>query len=458
MGSVTQKLETQSVAKSFFQYFIPTLLGMMLMSVNIVIDGIFVGNGVGSIALASVNIAVPVFSVIISIALLIGMGGGTLYSMAMGENNKIKARQIFTLSIILITVITIIIAVISYFNMESLASLFGANRETMPYVLDYMGILFISSLILSLEACLSIFIRNDGDPQLAMMGLVVSAILNIGLNYVMIFVLELEVKGAAIATVVATLAGLLIYTLHFFRKGSNLILTRFTWNWKQVKYLHVIGFPSFLSEAGMGVFIIGYNITVAYYIGTEGLAAFSVINYLHTFMFLAFIGIASTIQPLISYYYGSKQDASIKKTIKLAERTGLALGILFLAIGYFGADYLVAIFGVESSAIAELASTGLKLFFIGYLFMGINFVYMTYYQSIGNVKPSIMITVFRGFILLALMLFILPKILGNAGIWLALPAAEAMVAVFILIFSRKNVMEKIFFPGTVPNQLLQLKR
>src|SRR5699024_9191646 len=159
-------------------------------------------------------------------------------------------------------------------------------RETMPYDLDYMGILFISSLILSLEACLSIFIRNDGDPQLAMMGLVVSAILNIGLNYVMIFVLELEVKGAAIATLVATLAGLLIYTLHFLRKGSNLILTRFTWNWKQVKYLHVIGFPSFLSEAGMGVFIIGYNITVAYYIGTEGLAAFSVINYLHTFMFL----------------------------------------------------------------------------------------------------------------------------------------------------------------------------
>src|SRR5699024_1072891 len=96
--------------------------------------------------------------------------------------------------------------------------------------------------------------------------------------------------------------------------------------------------------------------------------------------------------------------------------------------------------------------------FIGYLFMGINFVYMTYYQSIGNVKPSITITVFRGFIFLALMLFILPRIVGNAGIWLALPAAEAMVAVFILIFSRTHVMEKICFPGTAPNQLLQLKR
>src|SRR5690625_2543515 len=230
MGSVTQKLETQSVAKSFFQYFITTLLGMMLMSVNIVLEAIFFGNGVVSIALASVNIAVPVFSVIISIALLIGMGGGTLYSMAMGENNKIKARQIFTLSIILITVITIIIAVISYFNMESLARFFGANRETMPYVLDYMGILFISSLILSLESCLIIFIRNDGDPQLAMMGLVVSAILIIVLNYVVIFDLELVGQGAAIVTVVATLAGLLIYSMPFFRKGSNLVLTRFNWD------------------------------------------------------------------------------------------------------------------------------------------------------------------------------------------------------------------------------------
>src|SRR5699024_10755408 len=155
------------------------------------------------------------------------------------------------------------------------------------------------------------------------------------------------------------------------------------------------------------------NIIDAYYIRKEGFAVYSVNNYLHTFMFIAFIGDVSTIQPLINYYYVSKQEVSIKKTIKLAERTVRVVVINYIAIGYFGADYLVSIFSVESSAIAELASTGLKLFFIGYLFMGINFVYMTYYQSIGNVKPSIMITVFRGFILLALMLFILPKILGN---------------------------------------------
>src|SRR5690625_1687239 len=172
MSTANHKLATQSVAKSFFQYFIPTLFGMMLMSVNIVIDGIFVGNGVGSVALASVNIAVPVFSIIISIALLIGIGGGTIYSMAMGENKPRQAQEIFTTSMALVAVITTVISLISYLNIEKLARLFGANDETLPYVLDYMNILLLFSLIIAIEVCLSIFIRNDGAPQLAMLGLV----------------------------------------------------------------------------------------------------------------------------------------------------------------------------------------------------------------------------------------------------------------------------------------------
>lgn len=445
MDTVNHRLGTQSVTKNFFYYFIPTLLGMMLMSVNIVVDGIFVGNGVGPVALASVNIAVPVFSVIISVSLLIGIGGGTLYSIAMGENNPIKAQKIFTLSMVFLTVLTIVISGLSYLNMESLARLFGANDETMPYTLDYMRILFIFSLIISWETCLSIFIRNDGDPQLAMLGLVVSAVLNIGLNYWMIFILKWEVTGAGLATIIATAIGFFIYTGHFFKKGSNLKFIKLKWEWLSIKSISVIGFPSFVSEAGMGIFVAGYNIAMNYHVGTDGLSAFSVINYLHVFMFLAFIGIASTIQPMISYYYGAKNANAIKKTVRLAEGTGLLLGVLFLAIGYFGAHQLVGIFGVESTAITDMATNGLKLFFLGYLFMGINFVYMTYYQSIGYIKPSIGITVFRGVILLVLMLIILPFMFGITGIWLALPAAEAVVAIFLLVFARRGIMENTFF-------------
>ncbi|WP_106495669.1 MATE family efflux transporter [Lentibacillus sp. Marseille-P4043] len=442
MSSLNQRLATQSATKSFFQYFIPTLLGMMLMSINVVVDGIFVGNGVGSVALASVNIAVPVFSIIISISLLIGVGGGTLYSMAMGEGNKKQAQRLFTTSFGFLTLITIIICLIAYINIDGLARLFGANEQTLPYAVDYMRILLIFSLILAWENYFSIFVRNDGDPQLAMIGLVISALLNIGLDYWMIFILKLEVTGAALATVIATFAGLIIYLLHFFKKDSGLVFVKARWKIKDLKRISSIGLPSFLSEAGTGVFVMGYNIAIAYYAGTTGLAAFSVINYLHTFMFLAFIGIGQSIQPMISFYYGAKQFHSIKETVKTAEISGLSLGILFLGIGYFGADFLVSIFGVASPEIAELAAKGIKLFFLGYLFMGTNFIYMTYYQSIGYVRPSVGITVFRGFILLIGMLFILPLWFGTIGVWLALPVAEGIVAVTLMIFARSGVMRK----------------
>jgi len=442
MGTLNERLGTQTVRRSFFQYFLPTLFGMMLMSINIVIDGIFVGNGVGSVALASVNIAVPVFSIIISIALLIGIGGATLYSMRMGEGQAKRAQEIFTSSIVLTIVVTTVISLVSYLNVESLARLFGANDETLAYVTDYMSVLLICSLAFAFEVVLSIFVRNDGAPNLAMAGLIVAAVLNIILNYWMIFILQWEVKGAAIATTIATGVGALVYALHFFKKGSGLKFVKISLDAKRIKMIGSIGFPSFLSEIGMGVFVMGYNVVMAFYIGTSGLAAFSVINYLHTFMFFAFIGIGSTIQPMISYFYGARKYDRISDTVKIAERTGFILGLVFIGIGFLASDYLVAIFGVETEEIFKMSKVGLKLFFLGYLFMGVNFVYMTYYQSIGRIKPSIVITFARGFIILILMLAVLPYFFGIYGIWLSLPVTEAIVAIFLLIYVRKGVIEQ----------------
>src|SRR5699024_10524553 len=137
----THKLQTESVTKSFFQYLIPSLVGMALMSINIVIDGIFVGHGVGSFALAGINIAVPIYSVILSIALLIGVGGGRLFSIAVGRNQYDEAKQIFTTSVIFVTVITLIVGILSFIFMEKLAYFFGANDDTVHYVLQYISVL-----------------------------------------------------------------------------------------------------------------------------------------------------------------------------------------------------------------------------------------------------------------------------------------------------------------------------
>ncbi len=434
------KLSTEPVSVSFFKYLIPSLIGMALMSVNIVIDGIFVGHGVGSTALAGVNIAAPVFSIILSIALLIGVGGGAVYSMVLGAGEVDYAQRIFTTSFGLVTIIVLLITSLSLFFIKDLAYFFGANKDTLPYVLEYMKILLLFGLLMAWETSLSVFIRNDGNPNLAMIGLILTSLLNIGLNYYMIFILELGVTGAAIATVTSVAVGLLVLLTHFFKKDAILKFVKITWNKADIKRINLIGFPSFVSEVGMGVFTIGYNIAIAFYAGTIGLAAFSVLNYLHTFMFLLFMGVGSSIQPMISYYHGAGLSSQIKDTIKIAEKAAIVLGGLFLVVGFFAANSLVAMFGITSDEITELAVTGIRLFFTGYIFMGINFVYLTYFQAIGQVKPSIWITLFRGFILLIIMLLILPKLIGVNGVWLALPISEAIVTIVLLYFVRGRIV------------------
>lgn len=436
----THKFDQQSVLKSFFQYLIPSLVGMALLSINIVIDGIFVGHGVSSIALAGVNIASPVWSIVLSVGLLIGIGGGAVFSLFIGQGDREKARQTFTTAMALVTVITIVVSLLSFIYMEKLAYLFGANEETLPFVLEYMRVLLLFSLLMVWETTLSVFIRNDGNPNLAMIGLIVTSVLNIVLNYWMIFILGWGVTGAALATIISIFVGVVVLATHFFRKDCTLKFVKLTFNWADIGRIQTVGFPSFLSEIGMGVFVIGYNVVIVYYAGTNGLAAFSVINYLYAFMFLVFLGIGSAVQPMISYYYGAKQFDKIKVLMKIAEKTAIAFGIAFFVVGFFGASFLVSLFGVTSDEIMEMTVTGIRLFFISYFFMGINLLYMTYFQSIGFVRPSLWITVLRSFVVFGLVLLVLPPFYGLKGVWLVLPVTEFVIFICIIIFVRKKVI------------------
>ncbi|MRH41485.1 MATE family efflux transporter [Aquibacillus halophilus] len=440
MTETHEILKHQSVKKVFLKYFFPSLLGMMLMSVNILIDGVFVGNGVGSEGLAGVNLAMPVFSLIFSIALWIGIGGGTIYSHYIGGDDPAQARSVFSLSVASSLLLLFIVGVVGYFNVEIVANLLGANADTLFYTVEYLRILFPLGWLIALQQLLSIFVRNDGSPTLSMVALGVTAIVNIGLNYYMIFVLELGVFGAALATVLASFVGLLVLLLHFLKKQSNLRKASFQWTWGMLGTIFLIGFPSFLAEAGVLVFVAGYNLAIVSLLGTEGVAAFAVINYLHGFMFLSFFGIESALQPMISYYHGAKEKVRVEESLKIGEKASFMLGGILLIIGLFAAPLLVSLFGLETEEVRKLAVQGIRFFFIGYLFLGFNFVYMTYFQSIGQIRQSITIILLRSFVFILVLLWVLPKFFGIVGIWLALPMSEMIVALLLVFFTRKHVI------------------
>ncbi|AXI00151.1 MATE family efflux transporter [Sporosarcina sp. PTS2304] len=443
MSAVSSKLtllDTEPVGRIFLRYLIPSTIGMLLMAINIVADGIMVGHRLGADALAGIGIAVPAFTIFFALSLWIGIGAATKYSMAMGAKDTASARTIFTHAILSIFLFTLVIGIIAFLFRNPLAYALGANETTFPYVADYLWVILLFGFVITVENTFSIFVRNDGAPNLAMIGLATTSIINIILDYVFLFVLDYGVKGAALATIIASFIGMIVLLTHFFKKNNNLKLIRFSFNKKIFLAILFIGFPSFLSEVGISVFTISHNIAFERMAGTEGVAAFTILNYVHSVMLMLFIGMGGAIQPLISYYHGSRNYERQRATMKMALLTALLAGVFFFFISQITAGSIVSIFGDFPQEVRDMATTGITLFFIAYLFTGSNLVMMTYYQSVGIVRMATWITASREIIVMLLFLLVLPHFFGIYGIWLSIPASELLVFIGIILYQR-NVMK-----------------
>jgi Na+-driven multidrug efflux pump len=199
-----------------------------------------------------------------------------------------------------------------------------------------------------------------------------------------------------------------------------------------------IGFPSFLSELGISVFTVAFNITLARLAGTVGVAAFSILNYVHSVMLMAFLGMGSAVQPLISYYHGARATQRTKQTIKVAVSVAIIAGLIAFTIGQVWTKQIVAIFGEFSPEIIAMSVPGIRLFFIAYLFMGINFVMMSYFQSVVQIRMAIWITVSREIIFMMIFILVLPLFLGINGVWISVPLAELVVVITIFFYIRRQ--------------------
>ncbi|MGE7020694.1 MATE family efflux transporter [Solibacillus cecembensis] len=433
MNETSEILRNTPTKKLFVSYLIPSIIGMLLMAINILVDGIFVSNGVGPEALAGVNIAVPIFSILLSISLWIGMGGATLYSIALGQNNLKKAQSIFTQSFFLATFIVGTLVVLLLWKQKEIAYLFGASDEIFPYVKDYLQIILIFGVVYVIENILSIFIRNDGNPKLAMIGLGVTSVLNIVFNYIFIFMMDMGVKGAAYGTGLATVIGVLVLLTHFFRKSSILKFTKLKFETKIVSEILKIGLPSFIVEASAAVTIIAYNITFMHFVGAVGVTAYAVVNYMHAVFLMLFIGIGAALQPIVSYHYGAKLYDRLQQFLKLGVITGILFGICIWFVGWQFSGSIVALFGEMPADVLAYTTKGIMLFFIGYLFLGYNLVYAEYYQAIKKIKLSSVIIVTRSIVLFLPLLWLLPTYFGGDAIWLAFPIAEGLTAIGLII-------------------------
>ena len=431
--------KSMSVGKLFTKLLVSTIMGMAASALFTVVDGIFVGNGIGSDAMAAVNISAPIFMIITGVGLMFGMGGGILTSINLSQGKKKVANINFIQSVIALVFISLVMTLLLTIFPHKIATLFGSDEYLMDMVVEYLFWFSISLPFTVLVVALPFFIRLT-NPKISMWAMLAATVVNIILDYLFIFVFKWGLFGAAIATDIGEFVGAAIMIVYLFRHS---IAIRFVWlklsvkslllTLRNVGYMIKLGFSVFLSEITISVMIISGNYVFMDYMGADGVAAYSVICYLFPIIFMVFNATVQSAQPIISYNYGCGQMKRSDNALRLSMLFTLAFAFSIMLLFICFTRSIVTLFIPDTASAAwGYAVAGLPLFATDYLFFGINIIIIGYYTSIERLRRAISLTVLRG-ILPVVFFFTLPLLLDVNGIWLAVAAGDITTTVVIVI-------------------------
>ncbi len=434
---------TMRVPQLFLRLFVPTLLGLISNALLNLADGIFVGRGVGSDGLAAINVAAPVFMICTGISLMFGSGVSVVAAVHLSRGNlkaaNINVTQAFSVAMLLMVAI---LAMIMSFP-EALGRLFGSSDRLMPYVVDYImnvtpGFPALVIMIIGLFV-----VRLDGSPNVAMAIQITGAVLNVVLDYLFVFPLQMGIGGAGLATAISEWVGALVLIVYMLRFSKQLkfyrpkfSLTAISLTMRNVGYMIRLGLSTFVAEIGMSVMMVAGNYMFIARLHEEGVAAFSIVCYLFPLIFMFGNAIAQSALPIISYNHGSGQLDRVRRMLRIGIGSGIACGFVIACVISLGASLLVSLF-IDSAAEAwQLAVDGLPWFATGFIFFTLNIVLIGYEQSMERARLATFHMLLRSVILLVPIFIVLPTLVGDLGLWLAVPTSEALTLVVIIMQMR----------------------
>lgn len=435
---------TLPVPKLFRRIFIPTLLGMVSGVVLNITDGAFVGHGVSSDALAAVNIVAPVYMLITGIGLMFGIGGSVVASIHLSKDETKAARINITQAYLGGLVMGGVLAALLLSFPETTCRLFGASEALVPLACKYLFWIALFQPFCMMAETGLFALRLDGQPRLAAGIHIATAALNIFLDWLLIFPLQMGLEGAAIATAFCYgLCGIicLIYNTLFARtlrlywlkiSATSLMLTL-----RNVGYQMRLGFSAFIGEIGLSVLFIAGNYQFIRFLGEDGVAAFSVACYCTPIIFMLANSIVQSAQPIISFGYGQNVPERVLEAARISLFTALGGGLAIVMLLAVGAPQIASIFLPADCAAHDLCAEGLPLFAISALFTIVNVVCVGYYQSIERATRATIYTLLRGFVFMLPSFLFLPELCGTYGLWLALPLAEFLTTIVILVMTLK---------------------
>lgn len=434
-------MEKENRLKEFFKYAVPSALAMFISSLYTVVDGIFVGQGVGDLALAAVNIVLPFTVMLFGLASMFAIGGGTLVSKNIGAKNIDRAviifRQVFKFLLIASSIISITCIIFT----EQIVTILGATASLKGLAVEYLRFYAIFCIPNLIGIVLSSFVRNDGRPKLAMISTIAGAVTNIILDYIFIFKFGLGIKGAAIATGLGQIITVSVLLPHFIMKKGYLTFGNVKINKSDLKEFCLIGFPSFFAQGSYSIMVLIHNIVLVMFIGEKGISAYSIINYITTNIYMVLYGLTLGVQPLISYNFGKKDGEKMLGFFKITCISSTIISGFSVIICFIFGPALIGIFTADP-VIANLAYIALRIASVSYFAVGINLNTLVYFQALEIPKYSNLSCLLRSVIYLPISLMILYKVFGANGIWAGTILSESLTFITISIVANIRVSTK----------------
>lgn len=438
----TNSLLTEPVSKIFFRYLIPAILANMVTSIYILADTIIIGRGIGTLAMAALNIILPLFNIFFGVGLLFGVGGSVLMSIARGRGDEQLGKCYFTLSVILNAITCLILTILLWIFMEPVVLFLGATEATLPYIRDYAPYVILGLSAFAFSSLLQTFVRNDGAPRLAMIAVVSGGVLNVILDLIFVFPLQMKMAGAAIASVIGSLCTICILLLHFLSKTNGLNFSLKGFSLSCIGRIFQNGFTSFLVDITSGIVMFVFNIKILEYAGDNGVSMYGVICNTAIIVVCLCNGINQAAQPILSTNYGAGFTKRIGQIRSLGIKTALIICALSTILGLIMPNMFTYIFLNPNEEILAMSPSAIRIYFIGFLAMGINMFVVGYFQSTAKPKLSLLVCLARGCVLSIIFVTILAPTFGINGIWASVPLAE-FVTLFISIYflARKSVRQ-----------------
>ena len=425
------------VRKVFINYLIPSVSATMVTSIYILADTMMIGRGVGANGLAALNILLPMYSTFYGFGMMCGIGGSVLFGFSRGKGEEKEARGYFTTALLLAAILAVLSVVLCNVFFEPLLDFLGCTPAMREYAVPYGRILMLASPLYIFSCFLQAFVRNDGAPRLAMIGVVAGGITNVVLDYIFIYMFRWGMAGAVLATVAGTLLTIAILGSHFLKAENHLNLGGGITS-KKFRDVLVNGMPSFIMELSSGVIMLLFNLQLLKYVGDIGVVVYGIISNVALVVTSLSNGIAQAAQPMISANYGAGKAERVREGRNLSLAVAMAAGVLFTSSGFLIPVPIAELFLVPTEQIIAMAVPAIKLYFVSFVISEWNIICGTYFQAIVKPKLSLMITVMRGVVLNSILVFVLPAMFGVSGIWAVVTVSEAMTAIAVLYFMRKE--------------------